>query len=154
MINNTYTLYIAGSRYFRSSRNRADMTRYVQRAVDRAIEHGWHIIAGDNPLGVNDAVIQHCAARDYPHLTVVGITKSPRNRRTLRTAYRAIIPETKPSGRNACRIAYRVRDACMGNCANRGLFIWNRRSPGTKAAYEYMCRWSPDAPAHLITTYS
>ncbi len=66
-------LMVAGSRY--STR---EALEYAHRVVQRAHQLSYTIIVGDNPKGVDMAVVQECR-RLKAKVLVVGITNFPRN---------------------------------------------------------------------------
>ena len=116
-----YRLYVAGSR--RASTN---MLMYARRVVTRAIQNGWTIVVGDNPQGVDNAVVQEASRLAYQDVIVVGIAAQPRN---------GGVP-----GGQYIRYGntYRDRDRAMARASDRGLFIWDGKSHGTREAHDYM----------------
>jgi len=116
-----YRLYIAGSRS--ASGN---MLEYTRRVVARAIENNWTIVVGDNPEGVDNEVVKEIRRLNYNDVIIVGIAANPRN---------GGIPDGQ-----YIRIgkSYTERDEAMARSSDRGLFIWNGTSPGTRKAYRYM----------------
>ena len=116
-----YRLYIAGSR--QASDN---MLEYTRRVVARAIENDWTIVVGDNPQGVDQEVIKEVCRLNYSDVIVVGIAKNPRN---------GGVPEGQYVQYGN---SYPERDQAMARASDRGIFIWNGQSEGTKNAYHYM----------------
>ena len=125
----TYKLFIAGSRQATPA-----MIDTAYRAVQRAKELGWTVIAGDNPLGVDAAVLQACEKLEVP-IIVVGIAAQARNgaEQYIRCPARS----------------YTNRDRYLADHADRGLFIWDSRSRGTKNGHDYLL--SLGKTAHLMT---
>lgn len=72
-IQRTTHLMIAGSRF--ATR---EMLDYARRAVQRAHQLGWTILVGDNPKGVDMAVVQE-SRRLKAKVIVAGIANFPRN---------------------------------------------------------------------------
>ena len=103
-MNAAYRLFIAGSRQATPT-----MIRTARKAVQRAKELGWTIIAGDNPQGVDAAVLRACEELGVP-ITVVGIAPQPRNgvKQYIRCPHHT----------------YTKRDRYLADHADRGCFIW------------------------------
>lgn len=116
-----YRLYIAGSRHANEP-----MLQYARSVVAKAIDNNWTIVVGDNPQGVDNAVVQEVNRQAYCDVIVVGIAHQPRNGGVSGGEY--IQYGTR----------YRDRDRAMARASDRGLFIWNGQSPGTRQAYNYM----------------
>ena len=127
-----YRLYIAGSR--RASDN---MREYARRVVARAIDNDWTIVVGDNPQGVDQEVVKEARRLDYRDVIVVGIAKKPRN---------GGVPEGQYVQYGN---SYPERDQAMARSSERGIFIWNGQSEGTKNAYHYM-KNVDDKSQHLM----
>jgi ribonuclease HI len=136
-------IMIAGSRY--ASREALD---YARRVVRRAHQQGHTIIVGDNPKGVDMAVVRECR-RLKARVIVVGVTSKPRNGGCSHGSYVKVEQGTYRAAGGQYFQRYHVRDRWMVDNANRGIFIWNGSSPGTKQGYEYMVVRSKDA--HLVT---
>lgn len=117
----SYRLYIAGSRKASDT-----MIEYSRRVVARAIEQQWTIVMGDNPKGVDAAVVQEIRRLNYTHVIVVGIAATPRNGGVADGEY-------VQYGNS-----YTERDQAMARSSDRGIFIWNGVSSGTRNAYNYM----------------
>lgn len=126
-----YRLYIAGSR-----RTNNNMRQYAQAAVNKAIENGWTIVVGDNPQGIDSVVVHTANQMEYSDVIVVGIASQPRNGGISGGQY--IQYGTR----------YNDRDKAMARASDRGLFIWNGWSGGTRQAYTYMK--NRQKTAHLI----
>jgi ribonuclease HI len=126
-----YRLLIAGSR----SANDA-MLEYTRRVVARAIENAWEIVVGDNPDGIDAAVVQECNRLKYTHVIVVGIADEPRNGGVENARYIRI------------GASYTERDQMMAKSSQRGLYIWDGKSAGTRNGYEYLK--SLGKTAHLM----
>src|SRR3954452_1729745 len=74
MQNQTAThVLIAGSRSAS-----AEMFNYAQRVVRRAHQLGWIVVVGDNPQGVDLAVVRECR-RLRTKVVVAGVVNFPRN---------------------------------------------------------------------------
>jgi len=136
-------LMIAGSRY--STR---EALEYARRIVLRAHQLGYTIIVGDNPKGVDMAVVQECCHLNV-NVLVVGITNFPRNRGCPHGSYVKIERDIYRAAGGYLLDHYHTRDRWMVDSATLGMFIWNGDSQGTKTGYDYML--SRHKEAHLVT---
>jgi len=136
-------LMIAGSRY-----STYEALNYARRVVQRAHQLGYTIIVGDNPKGVDQAVIQECR-RLKAKVLVVGITNFPRNGGCSHGSYVKIERDTYRAAGGYLLDGYHTRDRWIADNANVGMFIWNGDSRGTKAGHDYML--SRHKEAHLVT---
>ena len=127
-----YRLYLAGSR--QASEN---MLEYARRVVAKAIDHGWTIVVGDNNQGVDQAIVDEANHLNYRDVIVVGIAAQPRNGGVSGGRYLQI------------GTSYRGRDQAMARSSDRGLFIWNGSSRGTRRAADYM-QTLPEKTVHLM----
>jgi ribonuclease HI len=127
-----YRLYIAGSR-----QASANMLEYARCVVARAIDKGWTIVVGDNPQGVDQAIVDEAQRLNYSDVIVVGIARQPRNGGVTNGRYLQI------------GTSYSQRDQAMARSSDRGLFIWNGSSTGTRRAADYM-QALPDKTVHLM----
>lgn len=130
-----YRLLIAGSRV--ASHRMLD---YARRCVSHAIDNGWTIVVGDNPKGIDHAVVQELNQLSYKHVIVVGIAKTPRNGGVQGGQYIQY------------GNTYTERDQGMARASDRGIFIWcgdEAVSPGTKRGTDYMKLFS-DKIVHLM----
>jgi len=97
------------------------------RAVERAHEHGWHIVVGD-ARGVDKQVIYACHLKGVP-FKFYGITTAPRNSCCLEHIRECYVHcDTK---------SYLSRDEIMVRHADRCLAIWDGVSRGTKYTLDY-----------------
>jgi hypothetical protein len=135
---------IAGSR----QASRA-MLHYTRRAVERAHERGWIILVGDNPEGVDQAVVRECRVLKA-RVIVAGISDFPRNGgcQHNQASYRKIWSGLYRGMDGEWLSGYAVRDRWMVDNAQVCLFVWNGDSPGTKAGYDYAVRQGK--VAHLV----
>lgn len=134
---------IAGSRS--SSR---DMNHYARRVVRRAAQLGHVVVVGDNPKGVDLAVVQAC--RHFKaKVVVVGVANFPRNGGCKHGSYLKVERDTYRGMGGNLLDAYTVRDRYMADMSQLGVFVWDGRSPGTKRGHDYMA--SRGKQAHLIT---
>jgi hypothetical protein len=136
-------IMIAGSRY--ANREALD---YARRVVRRVHELGHTIVVGDNPKGVDMAVVQECR-RLKAKVLVVGVTNNPRNGGAAHGGYVKVERDTYRAAGGHLYDRYHVRDRWMVDNSQRGVFIWNGDSKGTRAGYEYMV--SRQKEAHLMT---
>jgi len=136
-------IMIAGSRY--ANREALD---YARRVVRRVHQLGHTIVVGDNPKGVDMAVVQECR-RLKAKVLVVGVTNNPRNGGCSHGSYVKVERDTYRAAGGHLFDRYHVRDRWMVDNSQRGVFVWNGDSKGTKLGYEYMV--SRQKEAHLIT---
>ncbi len=137
---------IAGSRH--ATR---EMFDYARRAVQRAHQLGWTILVGDNPKGVDMAVVQECR-RLRAKVIVAGIANFPRNYGCKHGRYIKVTRDLYPGTGGEQLDGYTVRDRWMVDNAQRCLFIWNGDSPGTKRGHDYAVLRGKQA--HLINFVS
>ncbi len=135
-------LLIAGSRYS----TRAAL-QYARRAVQRAHQLGWTILVGDNPRGIDRAVVQECR-RLKAKVIVAGVANIPRNGGCWHGSYIKVTRDLYRSAGGNLLNAYTTRDRWMVDNCQRALFIWNGDSPGTKAGFDYAVQRGK--PADLI----
>lgn len=136
-------IMIAGSRY--ANREALD---YARRVVRRVHQLGHTIVVGDNPKGVDMAVVQECR-RLKAKVLVVGVTNNPRNGGCSHGSYVKVERDTYRAAGGHLFDRYHVRDRWMVDNSQRGVFVWNGDSKGTKLGYEYMV--SRQKEAHLMT---
>lgn len=139
----TFNLLIAGSRYATYQ-----ALEYARRVVRRAHQLGHTIVVGDNPKGVDMAVVQECR-RLKAKVLVVGVTNAPRNGGCSHGSYVKVERDTYRAAGGHLLDGYHVRDRWMVDNAGRGIFIWNGDSRGTKAGYNYAVQRGKEA--HLIS---
>ncbi len=136
-------LMIAGSRY-----STYEALEYARRVVRRAHQLGYTIVVGDNPKGVDMAVLQECR-RLKAKVLVVGIANFPRNGGCSHDSYVKVERDTYRAAGGYLLDHYHTRDRWMVDNSTLGIFIWNGDSQGTKAGYDYML--SRHKVAHLVT---
>jgi ribonuclease HI len=136
-------ILIAGSRY--ANREALD---YARRVVRRVHQLGHTIVVGDNPKGVDMAVVQECR-RLKAKVLVVGVTNRPRNGGCSHGGYVKVERDTYRAAGGHLFDRYHVRDRWMVDNSQRGVFVWNGDSQGTKRGYDYMV--SRQKEAHLMT---
>lgn len=135
----TTHVMIAGSRY--ATR---EMLDYARRAVQRAHQLGWTLLVGDNPKGVDMAVVQECR-RLKAKVIVVGIANFPRNYGCKHGNYIKVTRDLYRVSRGDLLGGYTARDRWMVDNAQRCLFVWNGDSPGTKTSYDYAVQRGKEA---------
>ena len=138
-----FQVMIAGSRY--ANREALD---YARRVVRRVHQLGHTIVVGDHPKGVDMAVVQECR-RLKAKVLVVGVTNRPRNGGCSHGSYVKVERDTYRAAGGYLFDRYHTRDRWMVDNSNRGVFVWNGDSKGTKAGYDYMM--SRQKEAHLVT---
>ncbi|MCC6976434.1 MAG: DNA-processing protein DprA [Anaerolineae bacterium] len=126
-----YRLLITGSR-----QATPEMLAMAQRAVSRAHEKGWMVIVGDNPQGVDAAVIEACDALGVKVL-VCGTTREPRKASIRPDSYWQVVVEVPLDEEYPQFRLYSTRDRWMVELCDRMLAIWNGQSRGTQAGYDY-----------------
>jgi hypothetical protein len=142
-VHSTTQIMIAGSRY--ATR---EMLDYARKVVRRAHAKGYTIVVGDNPQGVDMAVVQECR-RLKAKVLVVGVTNRPRNGGCAHGGYVKVERDTYRAMGGDLLDKYTVRDRWMVDNATMGIFIWNGDSRGTKQGHDYMV--SRGKEAHLMT---
>ena len=124
-----------------------EMLAYARRAVLRAHQIGWTVLVGDNPKGVDRAVVLECR-RLHANVIVAGIASFLRNYGCKHGSYIQVPRDLYRSAGGDLLGGYTVRDRWMVDNAQRCLFLWNGDSPGTKAGYDYALQRGKEA--HLI----
>ena len=140
-IQSQHHVLIAGSRD-----TTRDMLDYARRAVQRAHAQGYVVLVGDNPKGVDMAVVQECR-RLKAKVIVAGIANFPRNYGCKHGSYIKVTRDLYRSAGGDLLNGYTARDRWMVD-NQRCLFIWNGNSPGTKAGYDYAVQRGKEA--HLV----
>lgn len=108
------------------------MIAYTEQVVARAIECGHFIYVGDNPRGVDRAVVESVFKAGYPDYAILGIPNEfPRVLRAISGH------KVKSAGQFT---DYHGRDVCMIDMCDEAFFIWNGNSAGTKAGFDYALR--------------
>ncbi|MHB8624572.1 MAG: hypothetical protein ACYDBJ_20825 [Aggregatilineales bacterium] len=125
-----YRLLIAGSR-----RANPKMLEIAGQAVARAKANGWMVLVGDNPKGIDAAVIDACDAMAV-NLMVFGVSAQPRKGSKRSGSYWRVETKFKAES-DYTNKAYNERDRYMIGLADRCFFIHNGLSRGTKAGYDY-----------------
>lgn len=123
------------------------MLTYARRVVRRAHQLGWTIVVGDNPLGVDMAVMRECR-RLRAQVIVGGIANFPRNGGCKHGEYVKVERDLYRCAGGGLLSGYTVRDRWMVDNCQRAIFIWNGDSPGTLAGYHYTLQRGKEA--HLI----
>lgn len=139
----TTHIMIAGSRY--ATRQMLD---YARKAVRRAHAKGYTVLVGDNPKGVDMAVVRECRRLKTP-VIVAGVDNFPRNGGCKHGSYVKVANDIYRGMNGSLLNRYTVRDRWLVDNAQIGVFVWNSDSPGTRAGYDYMISRGKDA--HLIT---
>ncbi len=121
-----------------------DMLNYARRAVQRVHRLGWTVLVGDNPSGVELAVVRECR-RLHASVIVAGIGNFPRNGGCRHGQYVKVARETYRGAGGELLGAGVVRDRWLVDMCRYALFIWNGFSFGTQAAYEYAILRGKDA---------
>ncbi|MCC7209141.1 MAG: hypothetical protein IT323_17650 [Anaerolineae bacterium] len=126
-----YRLLITGSRH--ATPEILDMAR---RAVTRAKSNGWMVLVGDNPQGVDAAVIDACDALGV-NVLVCGTASQPRKGSQREGSYWQVDMKPRDDDDATLFDGYAVRDRWMIDLCDRMLAIWNGQSRGTKAGFDY-----------------
>lgn len=135
-------IMVAGSRYATG-----EMLAYARRVVQRAHQLGHVIVVGDNPQGVDRAVVQECR-RLKAAVVVVGAANFPRNGGCRHGQYIKVERDVYQAAGGHLLDKYTVRDRYMVDLCGLGMFIWNGDSRGTKAGYDYALERGKTA--HLV----
>lgn len=138
----TTHILIAGSR-----EATPEILQFARRAVQRAQQKGYTILVGDNPQGVDRAVVRECNRLRVP-VIVAGVAPFPRNGGCRHGQYVRVTSELYRASQGRTLNRYTVRDRWMVDQAQICLFIWNGKSPGTKAGHVYAVQRGKEA--HLI----
>lgn len=126
-----YRLLITGSRH--ATPEMLDMAR---RAVTRAKSNGWMVLVGDNPQGIDAAVIDACDALGA-NVLVCGTAPQPRKGSQREGSYWQVDVKRRDDDDDTLFDAYAARDRWMIDLCDRMLAIWNGQSRGTKAGFDY-----------------
>ena len=125
-----------------------EMLAFARRAVLRAYQRGFIVVVGDNPKGVDRAVVRECRCLKAP-VIVSGPGNYPRNGGCKHGSYVKVARDIYRAANGHLLNRYTARDRWMVDTAQIGLFIWNGGSPGTKAGFDYMIGRGKEA--HLVT---
>lgn len=124
-------MMIAGSRQATD-----EMLECAQACVQFAFIHQHRIVVGDNPKGIDAYVVSKCAEMLIP-CTIVGINP-PCGDACEYLAFPARNGALNKRAFYVCKgKTYTERDRLMVDMVNFGVFIWDGRSPGTIAGYNY-----------------
>jgi hypothetical protein len=119
------------------SRNASpEALRYAKRIVLRARELGWEIVVGDAE-GIDYEVAKLCREYGVPFHTY-GVTQAHRTLDVSADQY------TRVEG------DYLARDRYVCELADRGMFIWNGVSRGTKYTHDYMVKLGKPADLRVF----
>ena len=124
------------------------MHDYARQAVRRAHAKRYTIVVGDNPHGVELAVVQECRRLKTP-VIVAGAGSFPRNGGCRHGSYVKVHRDMYRGMGGALLDRYAVRDRWLADTAQIGLFLWDGDNPDVKAAYDDMV--ARGKTAHLIT---
>jgi hypothetical protein len=108
-------ILIAGSRYAN-----CEALDYARRVVRRVHQLGHTIVVGDNPKGVDMAVVQECR-RLKAKVLVVGVTNRPRNGGCSHGGYVKVERDTYRAAGGHLYDRYHVRDRWMVDNSQRGM---------------------------------
>ncbi len=126
-----YRLLIAGSRHASS-----EMLQTARQAVARAKANGWMVLVGDNPKGIDAAVIDACDEMSV-NVMVFGVSARFRKGSQQPGSYWRVDTKIQADNEGVPGQAYTERDRYMINLADRCFFIHDGLSHGTKAGYDY-----------------
>jgi Domain of unknown function (DUF4326) len=111
-VTQSQTVFVSGSRSLKT------LPAAARDRLDEHITKGAHMLVGDAP-GIDTLVQQYLATRDYRNVTVCHIGAAPRNNLGFE-------PHRVDGNRQT------DKDRYMAEQADRGLAIWDGKSPGTK----------------------
>ena len=137
-------VYIAGSRDATGA-----MLNYAIEKVREAHKRGYTVLVGDNPRGVDRAVVLECR-KLKAKVVVAGVGRFPRNGGCEHGSYVKVDRNLYQADGGGRLNGFTVRDRYLADNAQIGLFLWNGRSKGTKDAYDHMASNRADK-AHLVT---
>jgi hypothetical protein len=140
-----YRLLIAGSRHAS-----ADMLQTARQAVARAKVNGWMVLVGDNPKGIDGAVIDACDEMDV-NVMVFGVSAQPRKGSKRAGSYWRVDTRFEQDDDYMPGRAYTQRDRYMIDLADRCFFIHDGFSRGTKAGYDYAVSIAKPADIRVFT---
>ncbi|MEP7288613.1 MAG: hypothetical protein ABI947_22905 [Chloroflexota bacterium] len=126
-----YRLLIAGSRHAN-----AEMLQTARQVVARAQANGWMVLVGDNPQGVDAAVIDTCDEVGV-NVMVFGVAAQPRKGSKRPSSYWRVDTRFEHDDDYVPGKAYTERDRYMIDLCDRAFFIHDGLSRGTKAGYDY-----------------
>jgi hypothetical protein len=138
-----YRLLITGSR-----QATPEMLQMARRAVARAKAQSWMVLVGDNPQGVDAAVIDACDELGV-NVLVCGTAPQPRKGSQRLGSYWRVDVKQRNDGEFSAFGAYAARDRWIVEMCDQMLALWNGQSRGTKAGYDYARQVKKHA--HLIT---
>jgi ribonuclease HI len=139
-----YRLLINGSRDASPA-----LLRLARQAVERARAHGWLVLVGDNPRGVDAAVIDACDALGV-NVLVFGVAPRPRKGSQRPETYWQVDVSRREEEDFGLLAAYATRDRYMIDLADRVLALWDGTSRGTKAGYDYAVKSGKPADLRII----
>jgi hypothetical protein len=119
------------------------MDDYAVRAVEKALQQKNFIMVGDNPKGVDWAIVQHLSKSSIDRLQVsicTAVGEQPRSVERLNG--RTFTSKKRFED-------YQNRDFNMVEFADVTMCIWNGESKGTKGAFDYAV--SIGRQAYLVT---
>jgi hypothetical protein len=131
-------IFFAGSRYAT-----ATMLEAAKAKVREAHKRGYTILVGDNPRGIDRAVVQECN-RLTTKVIVAGVGNYPRNGGCKHGSYVKVDRYLYQANGGGRLNGFTVRDRYLADNAQYGIFYWNGRSQGTKDAYDYMAAKHPE----------
>lgn len=140
-----FRLLIAGSRH-----SNIEMLQTARQAVARAKANGWMVLVGDNPKGIDAAVIDACDKMGV-NVMVFGVSARPRKGSQRPGSYWRVDTKFEQDDDYVPSRAYTERDRYMIDLCDRAFFIHNSLSPGTKAGYDYAVSLAKPANIRVFT---
>jgi hypothetical protein len=141
-----FRLLIAGSRHAN-----ADMLHTTRQAVAHARTNGWMVLVGDNPQGVDAAVIDTCDELGV-NVMVFGVSARPRKSSCHPGSYWRVDTTARPDDDYVPSKAYTERDRYLIDLADRCFFIHDGFSRGTKTGYDYAMSLAKPADLRVFAT--
>ncbi len=110
-----------------------EMDAYAVRAIDKALLQGNFLFIGDNPNGIDWAILNHLMTKDVPRMQYTICTAAQERPRSVARLNKQPFNSLKRFE------DYVNRDRCMVEFADVTMCIWDGSSKGTKGTYDYAC---------------
>lgn len=110
-----------------------NMNDYAVRAVSKALLQGNFLFIGDNPKGIDYAILEYLSTQEASRMAYTICTAAGERARSL--------ARLRGDAYNSLKRFedYVNRDRCMVEFADVTMCIWDGSSKGTKGTYDYAC---------------